>query len=65
MIEAYRICEAATIAPFKYSGILWAVLFGYFVWGDIPDAFILTGGALVIASGLYILNRETQRKRSA
>jgi drug/metabolite transporter (DMT)-like permease len=65
MIEAYRICEAATIAPFKYSGILWAVLFGYFVWGDIPDAFILSGGALVIASGLYILNRETQRKRSA
>ena len=42
-----------------------AVLFGYFVWGDIPDAFILSGGALVIASGLYILHRETQRKRSA
>ena len=65
MIEAYRISEAATVAPFKYSGILWAVLFGYFVWGDIPDAFILSGGALVIASGLYILHRETQRKISA
>lgn len=65
MIEAYRVSEAATVAPFKYSGIIWAVLFGYFVWGDIPDAFILTGGALVIASGLYILHRETQRKKRA
>jgi drug/metabolite transporter (DMT)-like permease len=65
MIEAYRISEAATVAPFKYSGILWAVLFGYFFWNDIPDAFILSGGALVIASGLYILHRETQRKRRA
>lgn len=65
MIEAYRYSEAAVVAPFKYSGILWAVIFGYFVWGDIPDAFIITGGAIVIASGLYILHRETQRKRTA
>ena len=65
MIEAYRISEAAVVAPFKYSGILWAVMFGYFVWGDIPDAFIICGGTLVIASGLYILHRETKRKRSA
>ena len=65
MIEAYRVSEAAVVAPFKYSGILWAVMFGYFVWGDIPDAFIIIGGTLVIASGLYILHRETSRKKLA
>ena len=65
MIEAYRVAEAAVVAPFKYSGIIWAVMFGYFIWGDIPDAFIITGGALVIASVLYILHRETLRKKRA
>ncbi|MEL0020517.1 MAG: hypothetical protein VW709_11640, partial [Rickettsiales bacterium] len=60
----YRISEAAVVAPFKYSGILWAVVFGYFVWGDIPDAFILTGGTVVVASGLYILHRQTRRGAS-
>ena len=65
MIEAYRISEAAVVAPFKYSGIIWAVFFGYIIWGDIPDAFIITGGMMVIASGLYILHRETKRKRIA
>ena len=65
MIEAYRVAEAAVVAPFKYSGIIWAVMFGYFIWGDIPDAFIITGGVVVIASGLYILHRETLRKKRA
>ena len=65
MIESYRVSQAAVVAPFKYSGILWAVMFGYIVWGDVPDALIICGGALVIASGLYILHRETKRKRSA
>jgi drug/metabolite transporter (DMT)-like permease len=62
MIVGFRIAEAATIAPFRYSAAIWAVLFGYLIWRDIPDAFVLTGGAIVIASGLYILRRETRRR---
>ncbi|NKB56525.1 MAG: EamA family transporter [Alphaproteobacteria bacterium] len=62
MIEAYRFGEAAVVSPFKYTAIVWATLLGYFVWGTVPDAFIISGGALVIASGLYILHRETRRK---
>lgn len=62
MIESYRLAAAATVAPFKYSSIVWGVLLGYLIWGDLPDAWILTGAALVIGSGLYILHREaTQR----
>ncbi len=62
MIEAYRFGEAAVVSPFKYTAIIWATLLGYFIWGTVPDAFILSGGALVIASGLYILHRETRAK---
>ena len=45
--------------------LLWFKMFGYFIWGDIPDAFIITVGSLVIACGLYILHRETLRKKHA
>ena len=39
-------------------------MFGYIVWGDVPDAFILCGGTLVIASGLYILHWETKQREA-
>ena len=61
MIEAYRLAEAAVVAPFKYTSMVWAVLAGYLVWGDIPDDWTFAGSALVIASGLYILHRKTRR----
>ena len=60
-IESFRYAEAAVAAPFKYSEILWAVLFGALVWGHLPDAWIVAGAFLVVGSGLYILHRETRR----
>lgn len=62
MIESYRLAQAAIVAPFKYFAILWGVLLGYLIWGDLPDAWIVTGAALVIGSGIYILHRETARR---
>ena len=64
MVEAFRVAEAAVVSPFKYSAIIWAVTLGYVIWGDVPDLFIIVGGAFVIGSGLYILHRETRGKRS-
>lgn len=58
MIEAFRLAEAGLVAPFKYSSILWAVGLGYLFWGDLPDVWVYTGTAIVVASGLYILRRE-------
>ena len=58
MIETFRMGEAAMVAPFKYSSVIWAAALGYFVWGDIPDAGTLSGVAIVIFAGLYILHRE-------
>lgn len=63
LIEAYRWAEASAVAPFRYSALVWALLLGFFVWGDVPDAFLLVGAGLVVASGLYILHRETVARR--
>lgn len=57
VIEAFRLGRAATVAPFRYSGILWAMLVGFLVWGERPDAWMLAGAALVFASGVYLIRR--------
>ena len=49
-------------APFSYLAMIWALLPGYFVWGDAPTPLLLTGAMVVAASGLYMLYRETVRR---
>lgn len=63
MTNAYRHADAAVIAPFDYTAILWAVVIGLVVFGDWPAPSVFLGVAVVIASGLYILHRETRRTR--
>lgn len=58
MIESFRLGEVGLVAPFKYTSLVWAVLFGLLVWGDLPDAWTWTGSALVVGSGIYIWHRE-------
>ena len=59
--NAFRLAPAALITPFEYSSLLWATLLGFLLWGDLPDSFTLAGAAIVIASGLYIIYRETAK----
>lgn len=59
MTRAFKLAPASLIAPFEYSAMIWAVTFGWVIWRELPDAAIWTGSAIVIASGLYILHRET------
>ena len=61
MTHAFRLAPAATIAPFEYTALLWATLLGYLIWGELPDNITLLGASVVIASGLYILYRETRK----
>ncbi len=63
MIEAFRWGEAALVAPFKYSFMIWAILFGYLFFGEFPDGWTLFGAGVVCASGLYILHRELRFTR--
>ena len=58
MIEALRLGEAATVVPFKYSGLVWGLLLGFLVWRHVPNAWMLVGAALVAGSGLYLLRLE-------
>ena len=62
-IEAFRLAEAATVAPFRYTSIVWGVLFGFAFFGQLPGPWVVAGGALVVASGLYIMHRERRRAR--
>ncbi|WEX07235.1 DMT family transporter [Chelativorans sp. AA-79] len=58
VIMAMRQGEISFMAPFRYTALLWAVLLGYLVFGDVPDGLMLLGSTLVVASGLYALYRE-------
>lgn len=65
IIGAYRRAEAALVAPMQYSQILWATVYGIVLFSETPDAWTLIGASLIIASGLYIVFRETRRNVSA
>jgi len=67
LIMAMRAGEISFIAPFRYTSLLWAIMLGLFLLGDVPDAWMLTGSAVVVAAGLYAFYRETvtQRRRLA
>lgn len=55
---AHRYAPASTLAPFLYQQILYMALFGYLVFGNVPDAAVWIGAAIVISSGLYLFARE-------
>lgn len=65
IINAMRIGDISLVAPFRYSIILWAIVIGYLVWGDIPDAFTLAGIAVLVGTGIYSLARERKLLRGA
>lgn len=59
-IEAYKRAEAALVAPMQYSQILWAIFYGWVLFGELPGPTTLAGVVLIIASGLYIVFREAR-----
>ena len=63
MIESFRWGEVGLVGPFKYVSLVWAVLAGLIIWGDIPSVLTILGSAIVIGSGLYIWWRETRVRR--
>ncbi len=60
--HAFRLGPPAVISPFEYSGLIWATLLGFLLFAEWPDRFTLIGAGIVIASGLYIVYRETVRR---
>lgn len=62
LILAHRLAPAPVIAPFNYIQLLPMILFGYLVFGDLPDVWTLFGAGIVLSSGLYLLSRERKVK---
>lgn len=58
LIQAFRRAPASVVAPFSYSSLIWATLFGWVFFAEWPDVWTWTGAALIIGSGLYIFHRE-------
>ncbi|MEM7291976.1 MAG: DMT family transporter [Pseudomonadota bacterium] len=59
--HAFRIAPVGAIAPFEYSAMLYSILLGVVIWGEVPDLATISGMLIIVASGLYILHRETLR----
>lgn len=58
LIKAYQMAPASVVAPFSYSELIWASAIGFAAFGDVPTATTLIGGAVLAASGLYLLRRQ-------
>jgi drug/metabolite transporter (DMT)-like permease len=55
LAEAFRRAPVATVAPFEYTGLIWAVLLGALLFGDVPSTSFWAGGAVIVGAGLYAL----------
>ena len=58
LMGAYRIADPAVISPYEYSLLIWMILLGYLVWGDVPSFNIAIGMVLIVGAGIYIFYRE-------
>ena len=63
--QSLKLAPASVVVPFQYTMIVWAIFFGYFVFGDVPRLHMLVGAAIIIASGLFIFLREQRLTRGA
>jgi len=62
-VMVMRVGEIGFVAPFRYTSLLWAVVLGFLVFGELPDMLTLAGSAIVVATGIYSFRRERLRAR--
>ncbi|WP_082733847.1 DMT family transporter [Polycladidibacter hongkongensis] len=58
LTQSYRYADASTIAPFDYVNMLWALLFGFLLFDEVPSGEVLIGTAIVIGAGIFVIFRE-------
>src|SRR3954465_12291650 len=61
--RSLKLAPASVVVPYQYAMIIWAVIFGYLVFGDVPSMATIMGAAIIIAAGLYIFIREQRLGR--
>ena len=60
--RALSLAPPAAVGPFYYFALVWAMILGFVFWGDVPTPALLAGSAIVVASGLFLLWRESGKK---
>ena len=60
LTESYRYAPASVVAPFDYSSMLWALLLGYWLFGELPTVLVYVGACIVAAAGLFVIWRERE-----
>ena len=58
VIKALEVAQAVVVAPVQYTMLIWGTLYGYFIFGDLPDRWTWIGALIIIATGFYTLYRE-------
>jgi drug/metabolite transporter (DMT)-like permease len=58
LIMAHRLASPGVLAPFLYTQLIWVIALGFVTFGNLPDHWTLSGAAIVVVSGLYLLHRE-------
>ncbi len=61
--KALHLAPAPAVTPFYYLMLVWALMFGFFIWGDIPSVSLLVGSAIVVMTGLFLFLREARLQR--
>lgn len=64
LVKAFHSAEASMLAPFTYSQVVGAIIWGYLVFGDVPSSWTTAGATLIIGSGVYVWYRETRMRKS-
>jgi drug/metabolite transporter (DMT)-like permease len=62
--RALHLAPASAVAPFSYFSLVWAIVLGFLVWGDLPSATLLMGSAVVVGSGMFLLWHEARKRKS-
>src|SRR5271170_295095 len=62
--KSLHLAPAPAVTPFYYLMLVWALVFGFLIWGEVPTASLLVGSAIVVATGLFLFLREARLQRA-
>jgi drug/metabolite transporter (DMT)-like permease len=63
--RSLHLAPTAAVAPFQYLSLVWALIIGFAVWGDVPTVGLLMGSAIVVGSGVFLFWHESRRAAAA
>ena len=63
LTQSYRMSEASLVTPIKYLSLVFAIIFGFLIWSEVPKVLTILGASLVVVSSFIIFVRESQLKK--